>query len=749
MDSKNFLGGMFGGSGKKKAPEPARRNMPARETGGQLSEAPYKKGDFIGHKYQVYETLGAGGFGIVYLVYSHETKWVYALKTFKDEYLSDSSIRERFRKECLAWVNLEHHSHLVRARGVEEISGRLYIFMEFIMPDENGINTLEGYLRRRPPDLAQSLQWAIQFCHGMEYAYTKGIRCHRDIKPANIMIGKDKMVKITDFGLAGVLGSSEPGGIIKLNIKDKGIGLSCMTVGGASFGTPTHMPPEQFTAAAECDQRSDIYSFGIVLYQMATGGKVPFTADPAGADEREAAGRYWKVMEYLHAKSPVPRIDSPLYPLIERCLEKDPNKRYQTFRELREELEPLLRQQTAEVMHPPELKELEAQEWSNKGGSLFNLGKYDEAIRCLDKALELDPRIITAWNNKGASLSKLGKYEEAIRCCDKALEIDLRYVSAWCNKGVILNALGKCTEAIVCYEKALQIDPENADVWNNKGISFNYSGKYEEAIGCCDKALQIDPRNAAAWINKAVSLYALGKYTEAIVFCDKALQIDPGNAAAWINKATSLYALGKYTEAIVFCDKALQIDPGNTIVWNFKGSCLHALGRYEDAIVCSDKALQTDPGNTNAWNNKGSCLHNLGKYADAIVCCDKALQIDPRDALAWNNKGSCLDNLGRYEEAILCCDRALELDPRYAAAWDNKGLGLDRLGRYDEAMHCYDKALELDPRRINAWNNKGSCLNNLGRYEDAIVCYDKALQIDPVHSLARKNKEIAEKHIRK
>jgi serine/threonine protein kinase len=236
---------------------------------GQAPSAPYKKGDLIGQKYEVYGVLGKGGFGVVYLVYSHEAKSVYALKTFKDEYLEDAETRDRFRKEAQVWVDLERHPYLVRAYFVEQISGRLYIGMEYIAPDEQGLNSLEAYLKRRPPDLAQTLRWAIQFSYGMEYAYTKGMRCHRDIKPGNIMISQDKTVKISDFGLAGVFGACKRISSVRLSFADGQVGLSGRTMEGTGFGTPTHMPPEQFTKAASCDERSDIYSFSIAPTQHA------------------------------------------------------------------------------------------------------------------------------------------------------------------------------------------------------------------------------------------------------------------------------------------------------------------------------------------------------------------------------------------------------------------------------------------------------------------------------------------------
>ncbi len=408
----------------------------------------YKKGDFIGQKYEVYDVLGEGGFGIVYLVYSHETKSVYALKTFRDEYLEDARTRERFRKEAQIWIDLERHPYLVRAFVVEEISSRLYITMEHIASDEPGMNTLDGFLRRRPPDMAQSLRWAIQFCYGTEYAYSKGVKAHRDIKPANIMIDQSKTVKIRDFGLAGVWIESSVSE--QDNVAGKvGIDASMLTAIGTSMGTPEYMPPEQFTDLSACDERSDIYSFGIVLYQMASGGKLPFYTDNPTLR--------WTALKHFHQETPVHRLKSPFSPLIFRCLEKKPINRYFSFKELRRDLESLLKKQTDEIVKLPELKELEAWELVNKGFSLKNLGKYQGAIACFDRALEINPRDAEAWYNKGIALGSLGKPQEAIACFDRSLEINPGDAKAWYNKGIALDSLGKPQEAIACFDRALEI----------------------------------------------------------------------------------------------------------------------------------------------------------------------------------------------------------------------------------------------------------------------------------------------------
>jgi tetratricopeptide (TPR) repeat protein len=267
------------------------------------------------------------------------------------------------------------------------------------------------------------------------------------------------------------------------------------------------MAPEQFDNFAGCDERSDIYSFGIVLYQMAAGGQLPFLA-PMGED-------FCQAMQRLHSESPVPRLDSPLFPIIQRCLEKSPERRYQTFNEARSNLESLLQHETGEVISPPQSKELEAGEWTNKGASLGNLGRNEEAIRCFDKAIELDPQDARAWNNKGNCLRLLGRHEEAIRCFDKAIELDPQDAAAWMNKGTALGSLDRLDEAIYCFDKALELDPRFVEVWGNRGTTLDGLGRHEEAICCYDRVLQLDQLYADALIIKALAEEKIGQFREA------------------------------------------------------------------------------------------------------------------------------------------------------------------------------------------------------------------------------------------
>lgn len=525
--------------------------FPKRDSGVALKPNPkqdlepdegYKKGDFIGQRYEVLGILGKGGFGVVYKVHSNEMNGIYALKTFQDIFIPDQEVRKRFHKEARIWVEMGSYPYLVRADVVDEVSGRLFIVMEYITPNNEGWNSLKAYLQHEPPDLAQSLRWAIQVCHGMEYAYSKGMRAHRDLKPDNIMIDQKKTARITDFGLAGAISESP-------EIHSTGLApLPGQTFFGAGFGTPTHMAPEQFENAAGCDQRSDIYSFGVVLFQLASRGDLPFPA----AD--------WQVMQRLHRESHVPHLDSPLFPIIQRCLEKQPEKRYPTFKEVRKDLDLLLQQNTGEVIVPLQLKDGVA-EWNNKGVGLHNLGRYEEAIRCLDRALEINPNCVPAWDNKGNSLNYLGRHAEALHCLDKALKIDPTFANAWNDKGNSLNGLNQPQGALHSYDIALKFDPRLLTAWFNKGGTLFILGRFGEAIGCYDKALDLDKRYIAAWNNKGNCLKSLGRYQEAISCYDKALELDPTLYAAWINKGLEEDGHGQREEAIHSYEQFLVYAP--------------------------------------------------------------------------------------------------------------------------------------------------------------------------------------------
>jgi len=124
----------------------------------------------------------------------------------------------------------------------------------------------------------------------------------------------------------------------------------------------------------------------------------------------------------------------------------------------------------------------------DEGITLGRSGKYDEAIECFDKAIQINPKYAEAWYNKGTALDFLGKHNKAIECFKKALSIDPDYADAWHNKGIALGKLGKYNEAIECFDKAIKINPDHAEAWYNRGIAFTLSGESSNAMKCYDRA---------------------------------------------------------------------------------------------------------------------------------------------------------------------------------------------------------------------------------------------------------------------
>src|SRR3989339_467229 len=571
------------------------RNFWKKDSGGKKNDSSpgrWQVGDKIANRYEIYQIIGGegkSGMGIVYVCYDHEHKNIYVLKTLQDKLLISKESQGIFEREALVWTHLERYHYIVCAKWVERLEERLFIILEYIAPDQQGRNTLSHYLSNLT--LPDALKFAIQFCYGMEYAYSKGVDSHRDIKPDNIMITSNKTIKITDFGFAKAcqeIGREEG------NISSgKGSRLSIFKTKQRNRvdGTFEYISPEGFDGYA--DKRSDIYAFGIMLYQMVRGGEFPFVVKGKNLKEVE------KAYEKLHKYEKVPLISSPLSSVIQGCLEKDPNKRFQDFASIREQLEGLLLRKTAETFVVPEYTYLEAWELINKGIALGNLGRQQEAIVCFDEATKMDPRDPFVWNNKGVVLGNLGRQQEAIACYDKALEIDPRDASVWSNKGAALGNLGIYQEEIACYDKAIEIDQRHAASWYNKGITLGNLDRPQEAIACYDKAIEIDPKYARPWYNKGNVLGSLGMYKEAIACYDKALEIDPRDVFVWSNKGTSLGNLGRYQEAIACYDKAIEINPRYARAWNNKGNVLGSLGRQQEANACYGKGTVPKKGQRN------------------------------------------------------------------------------------------------------------------------------------------------------
>ena len=564
---KSFLENLFG---KKALPPPERVGRATEAPIQPPAFAPYKKGDYIGSKFYVHGVIGAGGFGVVFLVSPRGTNQLGALKTFCDEFSANVATREAFKREALLWVNLEEHPFILSAKWVEEFSGRVFVMMDYVTPDAEGRVSLADHLVARTPISVQSaVEWAMQFCIGMEHATTHGIRCHRDIKPSNILIGKEGNLKIADFGLAAVqheltdrerlaaelceqagIGliverSKEKERLFVSRAEDGSFGFSVVQVDGQRVsGTPGYIAPEVYRGGSP-DLRSDVYAFGCVLWQMATGSPLPPFIECFDDD----VGRLMQKTYENQISRKLASVTHPLGKIIHRCVRPDPRERYGDFGELGKAMAVLAGNKVAPNQSAVRSEQQSAAYWSTRGPSFCTLGRFEEAIACFDKAVEIEPQYSHAWSNKGVVLYQLGRNDDALKCLEAALSIDSNDAMAWCNAGNVLSTLGRHAEAIKCCDRALALDPGDPTTWNNKGNAHHALGRYDEAISCYDKAIATDRRDTRGWSNKGGSLRALGRHSEAVAVYANALAINPHSAGALYSKAESEYALRRWPDA--------------------------------------------------------------------------------------------------------------------------------------------------------------------------------------------------------
>ena len=730
-----------------------------------MTSETYKQGDVIGGKYEILNTLGKGGFGVVYHVRvrlqaigatGNVFVEEFAVKTFLDKWMADSAVRDSFKKEALVWVNLNTHPCILAAQCVDEVSGRLFVQMEYVPADAQGRVTLADHLDKssRPLPLNQTLTWAIQFCLGMEHAVAHGVKCHRDIKPGNILISQEGVLKISDFGLAVAAEKIWHSGSVPLSAalgsNDERFRFGVIqSENRGRCGTPGYMPPEVYRGGG-ADIRSDIYSFGLVLWQMATGSSsTPFSAVWRGDGEK-----YMRAVYEQQVAGRIPPVDGQLDPVIDRCLRANPAERFGSFLELRLALDRIFQTQVGRKFELPQNQAETDVFWNNQGISLNALGRHSEAIISFNKALAIDSQNSLVWNNKGIALNALGQHGEAILCYEKALAIDPRIAQAWCNKGSTLHILGRFEDAVVAFEKALALNPNESNAWNNKANALQALGRHREAIACYDKILAVDTRDTKAWNNKGNALNALGMHKEGFACYDQALAIDPLDTNAWNGRGGAYKALGRHSDAIACYDKVLEINPQRADVWCSKGTVLHAKDRHAEALQCFDKAVALDPKDMKSWCNRGVALKALGRLGEAVASYDKALQIDPRDAKTWFNKANTLAAQERYQDALVCFQEADKLGDQNAAKYVEqcrsllrkdedhfeRGFAFYQAGNFEEAIHCYDAALAVDASNPDIWINRGAAMLGLERDADALACFEKALSIRPDNATAWNNK---------
>lgn len=666
-----------------------------------------KPGEFIAGEYRVRRVFGGhgeSGMGVVYLVEGRSSECPFVLKTFQSKRATPSSL-VRFKAETETWINIGKHPNVVQCHWVREFSDQLFVAAEYIWPDGLGRNTLTQHLASGGYTLRQQHDWIAHFCFGMKHAMANGMKAHRDIKPDNLMVDNRGRLKITDFGLAKGLALSEPSEPSHASDSD----YDGLTIAGTAFGTPPFMSPEQFVNSAAVDHRADIYSLGVVIYMLISGGKMPIVLSTRSQD-------YFRQYALAHSQQRVAQLDHPLMPIAAKCLEKHRDRRFQAYDEVLAAVEHSCRKHGFAV--PCDEQDARA-EFERQIGIAMSLVKLDRPGEGIPRLLQMKaqwPESPEVYNELSQAYQRLGKMDEALAATETALHLDQYSTADWNNLGGILANLGRRTEAKNAYGKALQIDAENTGAMMGLAQLLMLDGELQDAKTWCELALFWRPEKPMVLQVASDCYYACGEFARAIQLLDKLLATNPDDAIAWSKRGNAASQLGRQDEAIGCYDKAIEAAPRTQNVWKFRGGSAKGI----------TGAVPADAVEVDAWNGKGLVFRALGQIREALACYDKATKIDPKKADVWCNKGNAFFAESRHEEALQCFDKAVALNPKDMKSWCNRGVALKALSRLEEAVASYDKALAIDPRDVKTWFNKGNALAAQEDYREALVCFQEA-----------------------
>jgi serine/threonine protein kinase len=634
-----------------------------------INERPLKKGDKIVGEFVIQDIFGGegkSGMGVVYLVTNRTYDKPFVLKTFqKDE---NNSIA-RFRSEAEIWVASGIHKNIVQALFVDEINEKLFIGAEYIEPDEYGRNTITDYLKQGRISNQNIIKWTAQFCYGMNQAISRGIKVHRDIKPDNLMVDKNGNLKITDFGLSKFNNefktlNENTDEKAKGDFRKKLTGLfgqrkepksNGLTDEGSFLGTILYASPEQIFNASNVDFRSDIYSFGILLYQLISVGSFPYSLKGKTTVDSIAL---------MHLQEPIIKINHPLAQIVYKCLSRDINNRYQNFQELLNELK--IVSEKLKIKLPinktemdSDLRELYIQSftqrslgnlnkakelitkyinqdkidssaWSLKGRIESEQGDINEAIKSTLVSYDLEPYNSQTCNNLGIFYKKKNDLQNTQRFLYEAIEIDPFNTGALTNSAILYEEKENFPLAADLIVRAIKLAPDKKTLhFNASNIAANVSRQkhFDKAINILELLTIVDKENINNWFNLGLNYQLTQKPNEAIKCLKFVEQKLPDDEQTLISLAKLNGEIGNYDNAILYCEKLLDkhLSTLNAICW--RAQYLQAKGNGKEAIDFIKSVISNNQKNDHLWITLASLYSNEGENNKATSIIVKAKQI--------------------------------------------------------------------------------------------------------------------------
>ncbi len=678
--------------GKCAAPLPSPEEVSDSPTRSRVT-TPDKltRGTTFASRYEIIEELGEGGMGKVFRVEDKKIHEEIALKVLSPEIVADKITITRFRNE-LKLARKIAHKNVCRMYDFNEEKTTHYISMEYV-PGED----LKSMIRMtKQLSVGTAISTVKQICEGLAEAHSLGV-VHRDLKPSNIMIDKDGNVRIMDFGIAR-------------SLEVKGI-----TGAGVMIGTPEYMSPEQ-VEGKETDQRSDIYSLGVILYEMITG-RLPFEGDtPLNIALKH------KTEEPLEPRKFNAQIPENLSRVILRCMEKDREKRYQRVEELLSELRKIEKGiPTSERMIPKRKAKKE------KIGEI----KWKRLIIYGSMAILIILLIVG-----GIYLFK--GHLEAI---DSIAVLPLDNLSGDPEQEYFADGM---TEALI--SELVKIKGLKRVISRTSAMRYKETEKLMPEIA---RELNVDAivEGSVLLVGERVRITAqlIEARTDRHMWADS-YERDLRNILALQKELAR--AIAKEIKIAVTPEEQVRLATYSPV--NPEAYQLYLKGRYlwnkrtgEDlkkALVYFERAIEKDPNYALAYTGLADTYLILPSfiafppteaYSKGKEAALKALEIDDTLAEAHNSLADVMKFYFDWKSAEKEYKRAIELSPSYATAHHWYAYDLMLMGRYDDAIEEINLALELDPNSLIINANMGYVLYNARRYDQAIEYYMNALEMDP------------------
>ena len=628
----------------------------------------YKVGDKIGGELSVINIFGGegkSGMGVVYLVEDRETSFPYVLKTFQQRTGTEGS--NQFIAEAHAWIQAGVHENIVKAFWVREIDEQLFIAAEYIPIDEEERNTLTSYINAGQLKVSVILNWAAQFCYGMSYALSKGVLCHRDIKPDNLMITQDGVLKVTDFGLAKAVllehaGDEENKGwrLFGKNKRTAPI-TAYRTQTGSTMGTPPYMAPEQFLDSKGVDFRADIYSFGIIIYAMASGGSYPYRQL-----EQPSSNSILDFAKLHMQAQPVP-FQSPLMPIIQRCLKKQREKRYKTYDALLLDIQKIAKAHNVKIAPPPIVGLSEDEELYSKAQSYIALKQPKKAHDAIDAYVAKFPDRFCGWTEKSRIHLDLNEIEQAISAAEHSLTLFPYNSHAWNNLGVAFRRRGQnFGKARMAFERAIEYDPGNSGAMMNLSILFQDNSAWEQIPKLLVTALEFRPEKDTLRFNAgniAALMVKEKRLAEARLVLEALIKAAPDDQNAFHNLALINWEEGNSQKAIECFENVVQLNPKDDFAWFSLAKLYFRSKKAKETVRCCNKLLKMGKSVSAAVSMAAQVMNMTGNYPGAVKLLEDYLQNQPENDIWWfvlSEIHEYRDNREAALKAVIRCRNILQ-----------------------------------------------------------------------------------------